>query len=100
MTNERADMAPEAGSVIVMVIDPTAVRECFGSDVDVVVDDDVVDDVVVGEPWFLDSTTTVRATSMRTVAITRRRRRLLFRRPCLADDICKSVAVRCKCAFG
>ena len=99
MTSERAAVAPEAGSVMVIVIDPTALAECVGSDV-VVVDDDVVDDVGGGDPWPLESTTAVRARSARTIAMTWRRRRTLLRRTCLAADIGRSVAARYECAFG
>ena len=99
MTSERVAVAPEAGSVMVIVIDPTALAECVGSDV-VVVDDDVVDDVGGGDPWPLESTTTVRARSARTIAMTWRRRRTLLRRTCLAADIGRSVAARYECAFG
>jgi hypothetical protein len=84
---------------MVIVIDPTALAECVGSDV-VVVDDDVVDDVGGGDPWPLESTTTVRARSARTIAMTWRRRRTLLRRTCLAADIGRSVAARYECAFG
>lgn len=88
---------------MVIFIDPTAVAKCVGSDV-VVVDDDVVDDVVddvgVEDPRLLESTTTVRARSARTVAMTWRRRRTVLRRACLAGDIGRSVAVRYECAFG
>ena len=103
MTSERAAVASEAGSVMVIVIDPTAVAECVGSDVVVVDDvvvDDVVDDVGGGDPWPLESTTAVRARSARTIAMTWRRRRTLLRRTCLAADIGRSVAARYECAFG
>lgn len=63
-------------------------------DVDVLVDDVVVDDAANGDPWFLEIKTAVTTANMSNVATNRRRRRTLFRRPRLAGDISKIVAVR------
>ena len=95
VTIERDAIVLVAGSVMVIVIAPTAYRLARGV-VEVVVESDDVDVdvvVVVGEASCFMMPAPTMTRRVRTLAKIRRRRRTLIRRPCLGGDIGRSVAV-------